>query len=85
MIWERLIELEPRVAELLEEARRVKDPGGSSFCANQTWFDQFDKRLDKLVGWYADGDPDLQTSEAYDVAFIKIYDVLPACRNCTCL
>jgi len=85
MSWEKLIELEPRLAELLEEAKQVKDLGGSSFCANQTWFNRFGKRLDKLVGWYAEGAPAIQTSESYDIAFMKIYDALPACRNCTCL
>lgn len=81
-----LATIEPRLAELLKEARAVKDPGGRSFCANHVWYKRggFKDRLIKLVGWYAN-DPRLKTSEAYDVAYRKIYDVLPACRNCNCL
>jgi hypothetical protein len=33
---EQLIELEPRLAELMEEAKQVKNLGGLSLCASQT-------------------------------------------------
>lgn len=89
----RLLELEPRLGELLKEAQAVRDDGtGDYFCANQAFFawgeraPGFKARLIRLVGWWLEGGhPDLATSEAYDTAHRAIYDALPPCRGrCGC-
>ncbi len=56
------------------------------FCANEVWYawGGLKDRLCRLVGWDASR-PELQNSEAYDVAYEHLYDLLPNCRNCHCL
>lgn len=85
MTFEELAKIEPRLKTLLKEAQAIKDPGGPSFCANHIWYKPlgFKDRLNKLVGWEAK-DERLKSSEAYDLAYEKIYDSLPPCRNCLC-
>lgn len=84
--WKQLVAAEPRLALLLEEAKAV-DGSGKHFCANRVWHerDGLKWRMSDLVGWDRKGDPLLGTSEAYDVAYRKIYDALPDCRDCWCL
>lgn len=90
--WDRLVEEEPRLADLLAEARTVKDEGGAYFCANQVWYGYgdprrgFKARLLPLVGWERNGGPSLLTTpQAYDVGYQTIYDALPDCRgDCGC-
>jgi hypothetical protein len=93
-----LVTLEPRLAELLTEARAFKPR--PKFCANAVWYGYFgssglkDKLLG-LVGWGRetplDGATDapreetLKSSEAYDVAYHTLYEALPDCRaRCAC-
>ncbi len=91
--WDRLVDDEPRLAELLAEARTVRDEGGSYFCANEVWYGYgdprrgFKARLLPLVGWERRDGPDLlRTEQAYDVAYGFIYDALPDCRGeCGCM
>lgn len=84
--WDQLVSLEPRLAGLLKEADAVRDPGGSSFCANSVWYTRFKPRLVKLVGWGAEKqDKVLRSPEAYDLSYEQIYYALPSCRNCMCL
>jgi hypothetical protein len=86
--WNELIKLEPLLAGLLEHAKRVKDdPTRTSFCANDVWYGVLKPELVSLVGW-ASPNPSghvLASSKAYSVAYQKIYDALPPCRNCLCL
>ena len=83
--FEELADLEPRLLELLHEARSMIDMGGLSFCANRIWYDGFKPRLVALVGWERDAGPKLlRTSAAYDVAYQTIYGALPDCRDCAC-
>lgn len=91
--WEMLIEAEPKLLDLYNDARKVKDDGtGKYFCGNEFWYEVggLKDRLLPLVGWerfYQDGDASiLSTREAYDLAYRKIYNALPNCRgNCNCL
>lgn len=92
--WEQLVEVEPRLAELLEEIKKVKDnPEEPSFCANYEWYVReradgrsFKRKMISLVGSEAEtSNRLLSTSEAYDLAYGVLYDTLPGCRNCTCL
>jgi hypothetical protein len=94
LTFEQLCELEPRLLDLLNEARAIKDNRRKrSFCANQVWYgwrghEGFKPRLLDLVGFrrkHDGSDPRLATSRAYDVAYHTIYDALPDCRNCACV
>lgn len=91
LTWEKIIEIEPHLLTLYEEAQGVKDGGVSeSFCENEVWYGRPDRpgsglkpRLVRLVGWYAERSA-LRAPEAYDIAYSHIYHALPACRNCAC-
>jgi hypothetical protein len=74
---------EPRLATLERDVRSVTDNGGAWFCANDWWYGRFKPRLVKLVGFGAD-EPELRTTEAYDVAYDALYEQLPDCRSCRC-
>jgi hypothetical protein len=93
--WSELVKLEPRLGELLARAKAIVDDGGESFCANHRWVGcgngpacekcrgGLKDELVMLVGWEA-SNPELESSEAYDVAYDKVYKALPDCRNCGC-
>lgn len=91
--WQELIEIEPRLRDMLLRLRAVKDPGNTpSFCANAVWYGHskgghsYKNELTALVGWDAKSEnPRIKTSQAYDTAYRKLYAVLPNCRNCNCL
>lgn len=85
MTWEELTGLEPRLNRLFLEAQMVNGDEGQ-FCANHVWFHSFKPILVELVGWERGGPPvELMTEEAYDLAYDKIYNALPPCRDCGCL
>ena len=59
-VFARLCELEPKLRDLYRDARKLKDTGGTSYCANNIWYGygQFrgkglKKRLCNLVGFDA--------------------------------
>lgn len=57
-------------------------------CANAIWYGYggypgIKPRLLGLVGWHA-RNPALRSSAAYDLAYRRLYDDLPGCRNCSC-
>jgi hypothetical protein len=82
--WPEICQLEPRLQALLEEIKQVKDdPTTPYFCANAHWYGQsgFKSRIFYLVGHWAEN-CHLRSSTAYDVAYHKLYDALPNCRNC---
>jgi hypothetical protein len=99
--WAELIELEPRLIELENEARSARelarmaldvDPG-AVVCGNLLWYgnasipmeETFKGRVKQLVGWgREDAHPVLGTSEAYDCAVDRFYELLPNCHNCGC-
>ena len=88
--WDQLVDREPRIARLLDEARAVRDDGGETFCANRLWYGvAWDYGLkgtvEDLVGWDAETrDPVLRTNVAYDLVYQTVYKALPNCRNCAC-
>ena len=82
--WVSLIEIEPRLAELYEEVRKLKDPGGGYFCAETIWHRRIKPQLVALVGFRAHA-PRLRSMAAYDLAFEKLYGAMPPCRGCACL
>jgi hypothetical protein len=93
LTWELLKRLEPRLAELYEKARSIKDDHSRlAFCANWHWYGLgehwpggLSAQVSRLVGWSAKHpDPRLHTSAAYDIAYHTIYNALPDCRNCCC-
>jgi hypothetical protein len=83
--WQQIVRAEPRLIVLLQEAKSVDDTD-PHFCANEVWYAQggLRDRLTELVGWGAQN-PVLRTSEAYDVAYNKVYGALPDCKDCHCL
>ena len=85
--WERMVKQEPRLQELLNEAKDIKDSGGEYFCANGVWYGNFKQRMSTLVGCAVTGNvPDfMSSSKAYDMAYDKVYHSLPDCRNCSCI
>lgn len=83
MTWNEMVAVEPRLAGMLMEAKAV-DGTDEHFCANRVWSDRFKPELVCLVGWTAK-DPRLSSSSCYDLAYQKIYNVLPYCKTCLCL
>ena len=91
--WKRLCKLEPRLLDLYERASGIRDDlSKPSFCANNVWYGRrgwpgLKPQLWELVGFGArrwGADPQLWSSLAYDIAYRKVYDALPDCRNCAC-
>jgi hypothetical protein len=84
--WKELTVLEPRLLALYKEAKAIRDDRSkSSFCANRVWYlGHLRESVSELVGSDAKH-PRLSTSEAYDIAYHKIYNALPYCRNCACI
>ncbi len=89
--FERLCDLEPRLADLRRTAAEADDPLAESFCGDAFWFGWdsapafgLKARVSALVGWER-GEPgsgELFTAEAFDDACRAIYAALPECRNC---
>ena len=89
LTFERLTELEPRLKDLLAEARAFHKDPNPNFCANAVWYGYagpgLKERLCRLVGFTAEGGGALRTSAAYDLAYQTIYQALPDCRGrCAC-
>ena len=84
MNFSELTKIEPRLKQLYNKARQV-DGSEANFCANRVWYEEFKPQLLNLVGQGA-ARPELQTVEAYDVAYKKIYRALPNCgEGCSCI
>jgi hypothetical protein len=77
-----LMRIEPELAGMLAEIQAIR-PRGRNFCANDVWYRVYKPRLLRLVGWES-GKAELQSMQAYDVAYQTLYDALPACRRCAC-
>ena len=81
--WKSLVAREPRLAKLEAEIRLVKRPSRGTFCANAWWYGYgsrrgygFKPRLVRLIGWTAQNQ-ELNTMEAYDIAYHYLYNLLP--------
>ena len=81
--FEAICALEPRLRSLAEEIERIK-PELAHFCANRTWYRDYEDRFNALLGWHA-WNPTLRSEVAYNIAFKRLYELMPPCRNCTCL
>jgi len=83
--WEEMIKLEPRLKALYDYVCQINDDEREpSFCGNEIWYAVGRGKLSSLVGNGATVQA-LRHSTAYEVAFEKIYDALPPCRECkTC-
>jgi hypothetical protein len=89
-----LCALEPLLSDLESHIKAIRDRGDSpSFCANHRWYGcvgcnvcegGLKQELVRLVGWRA-RHSDMRTEAAYDAAYEYLYQLLPPCRNCTCL
>lgn len=95
LTWQKLVELEPRLQALLDEARSAAD-GKESFCAFDKWYGSdgprsgLKQKVMQLVGWERKPPSTLptelllQSHTAYDVAYQTIYGALSDCRNADC-
>jgi hypothetical protein len=83
MTWGKLAECEPALNSLLRDAQTV-DGSDEYFCANLVWARELKPRLVELVGYWA-RNPELRNTRAYEIAYRRIYDALPPCRNCGCI
>src|SRR5919202_6993179 len=93
LTWGELVEREPALGLLERELRALRRQGRpADFCANEVWYGYrrwrgrgFRERVVGLVGWCAEStDPDLRTSAAYEVAYRRLYELLPDCCQCAC-
>jgi len=73
--WDKLVELEPRLAALLGEVRAAKpsDPYDEYYNWEGDWA-QFKSPINKLVGWHRTGCCHimLKTGAAYRVVYFKL-------------
>jgi hypothetical protein len=92
LTWRDLTKAEPRLERLYADVRQIKDDKSKpAFCANFVWYGygkyrghSLKERMYYLVGFMA-ANPELRTMDAYDIAYRKLYDALPDCRNCGCI
>ena len=75
-----MVSIEPELKALFEKAKAYKPV--KNFCANQMWHGRngLKQELCRLVGFGAKNFQ-LRTSEAYDLAYCKIYNALPDCQH----
>jgi hypothetical protein len=82
LTWGELVKREPRLRSLCCFARDLVKPEGKPFCANAVWDAVFEPQFEQLVGWFAQvQDGVVNTQEAYDLAFERIYEALPDCDH----
>jgi hypothetical protein len=85
-----LVALEPRLDDLMHEARMHHATMDETFCCSAAWYGfggypGIKPRLVKLVGYERPGShPILKTEQAYDVAYSAISEALPDCQDCAC-
>jgi hypothetical protein len=82
-----LATLEPRLDDLLAEAKAHHADAGPTFCSNEVWYRPggLKPRLSKLVGWNSGQTGLLGSSAAYDLAYTEVYRALPDCGpDCVC-
>ena len=92
LTWEELVAYEPRLNDLLADARAIKDEGGPYFCNDLAYTEDIGnqpslkKRLNSLVGWDSPNkESPCATSEAWRLTIKVIQGVLPNCRKCGCM
>lgn len=89
LTWERLVQLEPRLLDLYNRARKSKPT--NKHCWIYVWFGDEEhaglkRELLQLVGWDAplSAAAELTTELAYDIAYHHILDAIPGCEGCRC-
>lgn len=90
--FKELAALEPKLADILEEARTMA-PDGPSNCRHNLYISgtrdgkhqSFKRRLSELVGWQSCHGGILTTSAAFDVVVDTVLAALPDCQYCTCM
>lgn len=81
--WEEMIALEPGLSQLLVTISKAKLDEDE--CKDDLWYGPggFKEKLLALVGRHAYSAPDaLTNTEAYDIAYEKLYGSLPKCECC---
>lgn len=86
--FERICELDDRVRVLFDDAKRAGDED-QYFDGIAAWFGEvgyekysFKQRLCDLVGWHRHRGPiELESHEAYEVAYRTIFDAMPPDRE----
>ncbi len=88
-----LAALEPDLARLEYEIKAwARTPLGDDWCRMARWYGfgrfrgmGYRQRMVELVGWGSrHPDPRLHTSDAYEVCYQHLLDLLPECRDCGC-
>lgn len=83
--WEMLAGLEPKLANLLHDARNAESYASNCFCRETVWYAELKPMLVEIVGHgRSDYHPILGTCAAYELAYDTILKALPDCRNCSC-
>jgi hypothetical protein len=87
LTWEELVEMEPRLADLLKRCTEA-GRGLRSFCYEIAWFGPsgntgFKAEFKQLVGHFAENrHPRLTTQYAYELGYQTLLSALPECRKC---
>lgn len=84
MTFKEIIEIEPIVGDIYEEAMLIEDDEYSDFfCATTIWNTYFKPKLKQFVGFDAEKE-ELRTPEAFMICKTTICNILPFCRDCNC-
>ncbi len=92
LTWNDLVQMEPRLAELMAQATEIKygdrdqlwygSPDAREMQIHNGSSVSFKHRMSRLVGMHSHtNDEILISSEAYDVAYEALYAALPNCRH----
>ena len=75
--WEELVELEPRLGDLLHRVESARPTeGATEFDYERSWM-HFKEPIADLVGWHRkSGDEKLRTCYAYEIAYYTLLNVL---------
>ena len=84
--WEKITAMDEDIRNLYQEALIAEyEPGDFKFFCprDHVWFREFKPRFKRLVGFHRPHPPkELQTCEAYDIAYHKIADAIPCSVKC---
>jgi hypothetical protein len=84
LTWEKLMQLEPRLRGLWQEAQHCDRFCGDRFCGMEAW-PALKPRLVEIVGHCrSDFHPVLGTAAAYEIAYDRLLEAVPPCRGCSC-
>lgn len=82
-LWRKMIALDGEIKRLYEDAHRMTF--GPHECASRIWYEEFKPVMFWLVGFGRKTPPkEFCTTDAYEIAYAKIYQALPNCPNACC-